>query len=421
MTTVKAHEAADDSLAITYRDVFEAIKLISGKVLRTPTLPAPKLSQLTGAKVFVKYENLQVTGSFKDRGAFVKLASLTADERRSGVIAMSAGNHAQAVAFHARRLGIPALIVMPERTPFVKVGNTEAFGAEVILAGETVQEAREKALAIGEERGLVFVHPYDDPHVIAGQGTVGAELLEDQPDLDCAIFPIGGGGLIAGCATAMKKMKPDIEIFGVESARYPSMQAALRGETPVCGGQTLAEGIAVKTAGALALPIVKRLVSGVILADEDQTERAVAAFMSLQKTMAEGAGAAGLAALLAEPERFRGRKVGLVLTGGNIDVRVLASIMVRGLEREGKIMSLRLIVDDQPGMLGMVATCLGTSGANILEVSHRRMFLDVPAKGTTLDVMIETKDAAHAEKVITALEAAGHHVIRLDRLASNGG
>jgi threonine dehydratase len=418
--TKQAHAGLDDGFAITFRDVFEATKLISGKVLRTPTLPAPKLSQLTGAKVFVKYENLQVTGSFKDRGAFVKLASLTAEERRRGVIAMSAGNHAQSVAFHARRLGIPALIVMPERTPFVKVGNTEAFGAEVILAGETVQEAREKALAIGGERGLVFVHPYDDAHVIAGQGTVGAELLEDQPDLDCAIFPIGGGGLIAGCAVAMKKMKPDIEIFGVECALYPSMRAALRGETPVCGGQTLAEGIAVKAAGALALPIVERLVSDVILADEEQIERAVAAFMSLQKTMAEGAGAAGLAALLAEPERFRGRKVGLVLTGGNIDVRMLASIMVRGLEREGKIMSLRLIVDDQPGMLGTVATCLGTSGANILEVSHRRMFLDVPAKGTTLDVMIETKDAAHAEKVIGALEAAGHHVIRLDRLAANG-
>jgi threonine dehydratase len=420
MTTAKARAEADDGLAITFRDVFEATKLVSGKVLRTPTLPAPKLSQLTGAKVFVKYENLQVTGSFKDRGAFVKLASLNADERRRGVIAMSAGNHAQSVAFHARRLGIPALIVMPERTPFVKVGNTEAFGAEVILAGETVQEAREKALSLGKERGLVFVHPYDDPHVIAGQGTAGAELLEDQPDLDCAVFPIGGGGLIAGCAIAMKKMKPDIEIFGVECALYPSMRAALRGETPVCGGQTLAEGIAVKSAGELTLPIVQRLVSDVILADEEKIERAVAAFMSLQKTMAEGAGAAGLAALLAEPERFRGRKVGLVVTGGNIDVRVLASIMVRGLEREGKIMSLRLIVDDQPGILGMVATCLGTSGANILEVSHRRMFLDVPAKGTTLDVTIETKDAAHAERVLAALEAAGHHVIRLDRLAANG-
>jgi threonine dehydratase len=417
---IMAQAGLDEGLAISFRDVFEATKLISGKVLRTPTLPAPKLSQLTGAKVFVKYENLQITGAFKDRGALVKLLSLTEEERRRGVIAMSAGNHAQAVAFHARRLNIPALIVMPEQTPFVKVGNTEAFGAEVILAGETVAEAREIALQLGRERGLLFVHPYDDPHVIAGQGTVGAELLEDQPDLDCAVFPIGGGGLIAGCAIAMKKMKPEVEIFGVECARYPSMRAAIRGEEAVCGGQTLAEGIAVKGAGALALPIVKRLVSDIILADEDQIERAVAAFMSLQKTMAEGAGAAGLAALLAEPERFRGRKVGIVLTGGNIDVRVLASIMVRGLEREDKIISLRLVVDDQPGMLGRVATCLGTSGANILEVSHRRMFLDVPAKGTTLDLMIETKDARHAMKVIAGLEAAGFTVSRLDRLAANG-
>jgi threonine dehydratase len=324
------------------------------------------------------------------------------------------------VAFRARKLGIPALIVMPEQTPFVKVGNTEAFGAEVILAGETVAEARDHALVIGEQRGLVFVHPYDDPHVIAGAGTVGAELLEDQPDLDCVVFPIGGGGLIAGSAVAIKKMNPDVEIFGVESALFASAKAALSGEAAVCGGQTLAEGIAVKSVGGLTLPVIERLVSHIVAADENQIERAVAAFMSLQKTMAEGAGAAGLAALIAEPERFRGRKVGLVLTGGNIDVRMLASIMVRSLEREGKIISLRLIVNDQPGMLGRVATCLGSSGANILEVSHRRMFLDVPAKGTTLDVTIEVKDPPHAAQVIGKLETAGFSVVRLDGLAANG-
>lgn len=421
MTTAKATAEIERDFAVSFSDVFAATKTVSGKVLRTPTLPAPKLSQLTGAKVFVKYENLQVTGSFKDRGALVKLLSLSEADRRSGVIAMSAGNHAQAVAFHAKRLGIPALIVMPERTPFVKVANTEAFGAEVVLAGETVAEAREKALLLGAERGLVFVHPYDDAHVIAGQGTVGTELLEEQPDLDCVVLPVGGGGLIAGCAIAMKKMKPAIDVYGVEAALYPSMRCAMRGEKPVCGGQTLAEGIAVKGAGALTLPIVRRLVSDIVLVDEEQIERAVWAFMALQKTMAEGAGAAGLAALLAEPERFRGRKVGLVLSGGNVDVRVLASIMVRGLEREDKIVSLRLIVDDQPGTLGRVATCLGSAGANILEVSHRRMFLDVPAKGTTLDVMIEIKDADHAVGVITALEESGFSVIRLDRLAGNGG
>jgi threonine dehydratase len=412
--TMAASQIDEAQFAISYRDVFEATKLISGRVLRTPTLPAPKLSQLTGAQVFVKYENLQITGSFKDRGALVKLMSLSAEERARGVIAMSAGNHAQAVAFHSRRLGIPALIVMPERTPFVKVSNTEAFGAEVVLAGETVAEARERALALGEERGLTFVHPYDDPHVMAGQGTLGAELLEDQPDLDCAIMPVGGGGLISGCAIAMKKLKPGIEIYGVEAALYPSMKAALEGVPAICGGQTLAEGIAVKSAGSLTLPIVARHAAGVILVDEQQIERAVAVFMSLQKTMAEGAGAAGLAALFAEPERFRGRKVGLVLSGGNIDVRILASVMVRGLEREDKIVSLRLVVDDQPGLLGRVATCLGEAGANILEVSHRRMFLNVPAKGITLDVMIETKDARHAAHVIARLEERGFSVFRLD-------
>jgi threonine dehydratase len=410
--TLAAPEQRQEQFALSYRDIFEATKLISGRVLRTPTLPAPKLSQITGAQVFVKYENMQVTGSFKDRGALVKLLSLSDTERKRGVIAMSAGNHAQAVAFHTRRLGIPALIVMPEHTPFVKVANTEAFGAEVVLAGETLSEAREKALELGAERGLTFVHPYDDPYVIAGQGTLGAELLEDQPDLDCAVLPIGGGGMIAGCAIAMKKMKPEIEIFGVEAALYPSMKAALDGLPAICGGQTLAEGIAVKSAGVLTLPIIEALVSDIILVDEQQIECAVSAFLSLQKTMAEGAGAAGLAALMAQPERFRGRKVGLVLSGGNIDVRMLASILVRGLEREDKIVSLRLVVDDQPGLLGRVATCLGDAGANILEVSHRRMFLDVPAKGITLDVMFETKDARHAAEIMDKLQAKGFAVFR---------
>ncbi|WP_088348735.1 MULTISPECIES: threonine ammonia-lyase [Rhodomicrobium] len=412
--TLAAPDVTEPEFALSYRDIFKATKLISGRVLRTPTLPAPKLSQMSGAQVFVKYENLQVTGSFKDRGALVKLLSLSTAERKRGVIAMSAGNHAQSVAYHARRLGIPALIVMPEQTPFVKVSNTEGFGAEVVLAGETVAEAREMALTLGAERGLTFVHPYDDPYVIAGQGTLGAEFLEDQPDLDCAILQIGGGGLIAGCAIAMKKLKPSIEIFGVETELYPSMKAGLAGETPICGGQTLAEGIAVKSAGSLTLPIVAKLVSDIILVSEQQIEQAVSAFLVQQKTMAEGAGAAGLAALLAEPERFRGRKVGLVLSGGNIDVRMLASVLVRGLEREDKIISLRLVVDDQPGMLGRVATCLGEAGANILEVSHRRMFLDIPAKGITLDVMIETKDAKHAASIMAMLEAKGFSVFRLD-------
>jgi threonine dehydratase len=415
VTAATEHPAAPDHGAI-----LEAARAIRGQVLRTPMLPAPKLSQLTGAEVFVKYENLQVTGSFKDRGALVKLMSLSPEERRRGVIAMSAGNHAQAVACHAQRLGIRALIVMPENTPFVKVANTEAFGAEVVLAGETVAEARETALALGAEHGYTFVHPYDDPLVIAGQGTLGLEMLEDVPGLDCAVFPIGGGGLISGCATAMKAVKPEIEIFGVETALYPSMKAAVEGRALACGGQTLAEGIAVKTAGALALPVVRRLVTEIILAPEQRLEYAVAAFMTLQKTMAEGAGAAGLAAVLSESERFRGRKVGLVLTGGNIDVRVLAAILVRSLEREHKIMSLRLVVNDLPGTLGRVATCLGACGANIVEVSHRRMFLDVPAKGTTLDLTIEVRDAGHGQVVVAALEKGGFSVVHIDAPATNG-
>jgi threonine dehydratase len=261
---------------------------------------------------------------------------------------------------------------------------------------------------------MIFVHPYDDPFVMAGQGTLGAEMLEDQPDLDCAILPIGGGGLIAGCAVAMKKMKQGIEIYGVEAVLYPSMKAALDGVEPVCGGQTLAEGIAVKSAGQLTLPIVAKFVSDIILVSEEQIEEAVAAFLSLQKTMAEGAGAAGLAALFAQPERFRGRKVGLVLSGGNIDVRMLASIMVRGLERESKIISLRLVIEDHPGVLGRVATCLGEAGANILEVAHRRTSLAVPVKSTTLDVVIEAKDGEHAGAIIALLKAKGFTVFRMD-------
>jgi threonine dehydratase len=412
--TLPAPTPAASDFAISYRDVFEATKLISGRVLRTPMLPAPKLSKLTGAHVFVKYENLQVTGSFKDRGAFVKLLSLTEAERARGVIAMSAGNHAQAVAFHAKRLGIPATIVMPEHTPLVKISNTEGFGATVVLAGKTLAETQLTAHMLADERGLTVVHPYDDPRVMAGQGTLGAELLEDQPDLDCVILQIGGGGLIAGSAVAMKKLKPGIEIFGVQCELYPSMKAALAGTEAACTGQTLAEGIAVKHAGVLTRQIVAALVSEILLVDDWQIEKAVAAFLSMQKTMAEGAGGAGLAALIANAERFRGRKVGLVLSGGNIDVRMLASIMIRGLEREGKITSLRLIVDDQPGALGIVATCLGEASANILEVSHRRTLMNVPAKGTSLDVTIEAKDAQHAADIIGALEKKGFSVIRLD-------
>jgi threonine dehydratase len=401
-------------MSVTVADIEAARRTIAGQVLRTPMLPAPKLSALTGADVHVKYENLQVTNSFKDRGALNKLASLDAAARARGVIAMSAGNHAQAVAYHAARLGIPATIVMPVTTPFVKIEATQAHGAEVVLDGESVAEAQVRAQTLAGERNLTFVHPYDDPLVIAGQGTIALEMLEDAHDLEMLVIPIGGGGLIAGNAIAARARSPAIEIIGVEAALYPSFWNALSGEDRPFGGPTLAEGIAVKNVGALTLPIVRALVTEIMLVDEAHLERAVNAYLTLQKTMAEGAGAAGLGAMLARPERFRGRKVGLILCGGNIDPRILASVMVRELEREHRIVSFRLTIPDRPGVLGQIATRLGRLGANILEVEHRRLFLDVPAKGAKLDVTVETRDRPHAEEIFKALKAEGFQPVWID-------
>ena len=401
-------------MSITIADIEGARRTIAGQVLRTPMLPAPRLSALTGAEVFVKYENLQVINSFKERGAFNKLASLGKAQRSQGVIAMSAGNHAQAVAYHAARLGIPATIVMPVTTPFVKVEATQAHDAEVVLDGETIVEAQIRAELLARERGLTPVHPYDDPEVIAGQGTIALEMLEDAPDLDVLVIPVGGGGLIAGNAVAARATKSSVEIVGAEAALYPSFWNALRGEDRPYGGPTLAEGIAVKNVGAAALPIVRDLVSEIVLVDEAYLERAVNAYLTLQKTMAEGAGAAGLAAMLVKPDMFRGRKVGLMLSGGNIDPRILASIMVRELEREDRIVSFRLTIPDRPGVLGQIATRLGELGANILAVEHRRLFLDIPAKGAKLDVTMETRDQVHGEEIFEALEAEGFNPVWID-------
>jgi threonine dehydratase len=301
---------------------------------------------------------------------------------------MSAGNHAQAVAYHAARLGIAATIVMPVTTPFVKIAATRAHGAVVVLDGETVAEAQARAEELQAECGLIFIHPYDDPRIIAGQGTIAVEMLADRPDLDALVIPIGGGGLIAGNAIAAKSTRPGIEIIGVEAELYPSMWNAMHGEDRPCGGATLAEGIAVKNVGKLALPIIRERVADIVLVSESQLERAVNAYLTLQKTMAEGAGAAGLAAMLKEPKRFAGRKVGLILCGGNIDPRILASIMVRELERGEQIVSFRLTIPDRPGILGQIASRIGALGANILEVDHKRLFLDVPAKGARLDVTV---------------------------------
>ena len=401
-------------MSITIADIEEARRVIKGAVLHTPMLPAPRLSALTGAQVFVKYENFQVTNSFKDRGALNKLTSLGEAERRRGVITMSAGNHAQAVAYHAQRLNIPATIVMPVTTPYVKVAATRAHGAEVVLDGETIAEAQARCERLMSERGLTLVHPYDDARIIAGQGTVALEMLEEVADLDALLIPVGGGGLIAGNAVAARAVNGQIEIVGAEAALYPSFWNALHNEQRPLGGATLAEGIAVKNVGKLTLPMVRELVAEIILVDEPHLERAVNAYTTLQKTVAEGAGAAGLAALLAAPDRFRGRKVGLILSGGNIDPRILASITVRELEREGRVVSFRLDIPDRPGVLGHIATRLGELGANILEVEHRRLLLDVPAKGTKLDVTVETRDAAHAEEIYAALAAEGYQPMRIE-------
>lgn len=405
--------ATNELVLPTLDDIRDAERLIAGHVLRTPFLPAPRLSELTGAIVSVKYENLQVTNAFKERGALVKLLSLSDDEKARGVVAMSAGNHAQAVAYHATRLGIPSTIVMPETTPHVKVAATRGFGAEVVLKGETVAESEREADRLARDRGLTWVHPYDDFHVVRGQGTIALEMLADVPDLDVLVIPVGGGGLAGGMAIAAKALKPEIEIIGVETRLYPSMWAELRGLPVEAGGTTLAEGIAVRRVGRLTLEIARRLMDDLILVDEDQIERAVNSYLTLQKTMAEGAAGAGLAALVAEADRFKGRKVGLVLCGGNIDPRILSSIMVRELARQEKIVGIRLIIPDRPGLLGEISTVIGALGGNILEVEHHRTFLKVPAKGATLDVVFEARDGAHAREIVAALQARDFTVERL--------
>jgi threonine dehydratase len=406
--TVEKQGVSGLAVEMTREHIDAARRRIGSAVLRTPLLPARGLSELTQADVFVKYENLQITHSFKERGALAKLSSLPPRARARGVIAMSAGNHAQAVAFHAGRLEIPATIVMPGSTPLVKVAATEQWGAEVVLEPGTLEACESRAEALAAERQLTFVHPYDDADVIAGQGTLALEMLEDAPDLDVLVFSVGGGGLIAGNAIAAKSIKPGIGVYGAEALLFPSMWNAIKGEARPIGGATLAEGIAVKNVGQLTLPVVRALVDDLILVDEDMLERAVNAYATLQKTMAEGAGAAPLAAMLGEPQRFRSKKVGLVLSGGNIDPRVLATIMIRDLEREGRITAFRLTIPDQPGALGRITTRLGQLGANILEVQHSRLLLDVPAKGTEVSITIETRDRAHAQNVLAALAAEGY-------------
>lgn len=394
-------------MTVTIDDIRNAATLIEGQVVRTPTVPSRTLSEITGARVTLKFENLQYTGSFKDRGALVKLSSLSEAERSAGVIAASAGNHAQGVAYHAQRLGIPATIVMPSATPFNKVRAVQHFGARIVLFGEGLYEAAAKARELESEQGLIFVHPYDDEKIVAGQGTCALEMLEDAPHLEVLVAPIGGGGLIAGCAVAAKAVKPDITVVGVESELYPSMFQAIRNLPATSGGQSIAEGIAVKAPGGITRPIIESLVDDLMLVSERALEQGVQMLIEIEKTVAEGAGAATLAALLINADRFTGREVGIIVSGGNIDSRLLANILMRGLMREGRMVKIRVKITDQPGVLAQVAKIIGDLGGNIIEVYHQRMFFDVPAKMADLDVFIETRDAMHAEEIITGLGAHG--------------
>ncbi len=405
--TSLAAQTSTAARPVSLADIEAAARALTGSIEHTPLRYSKTLSEITGAQVWIKFENLQFTASFKERGALNKLLSLTNAEKMAGVIAMSAGNHAQGVAFHASRLGIPSTIVMPKGTPFLKIEHTRNFGARVIIHGDTLDEANAQARAMEQAEGLTFVHPFDDAKVIAGQGTVGLEIMEDLADFDVVVVPVGGGGLISGIATAVKARRPAVSIIGVEPAMYPSLAAERQGVEAKVGGATIAEGIAVKKVGRLTAEICGRLVDDVIVVSEDQLERAVTLFVTVEKTVAEGAGAAGLAALLAEPHKFRGRKVVLVLSGGNIDTRLLASVLTRSLVREKRITSIRIVGSDQPGLLARVSTVIGENGGNIIEVAHNRMALDVPAKGAEFDITIETRDALHTQEIIDALVQAG--------------
>jgi threonine dehydratase len=401
-------------VTVTAADVAAARERLAGQIVATPCLRSQTLSEITGAELWLKFENLQYTASFKERGALNRLMQLTPEQAAAGVIAMSAGNHAQGVAHHARRLGIPATIVMPRHTPFVKVENTRRFGARVLLDGEGVEDAARNARAIAAAEGLTFVHPFDDPAVIAGQGTLALEMLETAPELEVLVVPVGGGGLIGGIATAARALRPGIEIVGVEAALYPSVYRRLRGLPALAGGPTIAEGIAVKEPGDLTFPIIERLVADVLLVEEAAIEAAVLQLLEIEKTVAEGAGAAGLAAVTSHPDRFRGRKVGLVLSGGNIDSRLLSAVILRGLVRTQRLVRLRVGVPDTPGSLVRIASIIAERGGNVVDVDHQRAFSKLSVKQADVDFTVETRTAEHAAEIAAALQAADFPVTRLD-------
>jgi threonine dehydratase len=401
-------------MSVTLDDVRAAAQRIAGAVERTPCLHSRTLSSLTGAEVWLKFENLQFTASFKERGALNRLLTMADAGRRRGVIAMSAGNHAQGVAYHAARLGVRAVIVMPRGTPNTKVSSTQVHGAEVILEGDTLADAARHARELEAREGLTFIHPYDDPAVVAGQGTVALEMLEQAPELEVLVVPVGGGGLISGMATAAKALKPEIEVLGVESKLWCAMYQRLAGKPVSVGGDTIAEGMAVKDVGDLPLSILKAFSIEVLLTAEETIEQAIVALIEVEKTVAEGAGAAGLAALLEHPGRFAGKRVGIPIAGGNIDTRVLSAVLMRGLVRDGRLVRLRVTMPDIAGSLAKVTTLIGAAGGNIVEVEHQRVFGAASVKSPEVEFVIETRDREHATTLIAALRAQGIDVRGVD-------
>lgn len=398
---------------LTYPDIRAAADRLGDHILQTPCVASQTLSDITGAQVFLKFENLQFTASFKERGACNRLQLLTAEEKTRGVVAMSAGNHAQGVAYHAQRMGLRAVIVMPRFTPGVKVERTRSFGAEVVLHGDTLEAARLHAYALAEQEQLTFIHPFDDPAVAAGQGTLALEMLAEQPDLDTLIVSVGGGGLIAGVATAAKTLRPSIRVVGVQTRRFPSMLNAVQGLDLPIGQSTIAEGIAVATAGAFTRQVVRNYVDTLLLVDEGDVEQAVLMLLEIEKTLVEGAGAAGLAALVRHGEQFKGQKVGLILSGGNIDPLLLASIIERGMARSGRLARIKVSARDVPGVLAKITATVAEAGANIEEVHHQRAFTLLAAQNVEIEFVLQTRNQAHVEQVLQALQAQGMEAARM--------
>lgn len=401
-------------MPVNFEDIKKAADAIKGAVVKTPLNKSETLSKITGAEIYIKFENMQFTASFKERGALNKLINLSETQKKNGVIAASAGNHAQGVAYHGSRLNIPTTIVMPVNTPFVKVRQTEEYGATVVLHGERFDDTAQHALKLAEQKGLTLVHPFDDEQVIAGQGTIGLEMMQAEPDLDIILVPVGGGGLISGVALAAKALNPKVKVIGVQSKRFPSLYRALHDQAYEPQGTTLAEGIAVKNIGVKTLEICRQMVDDILLVDEAAMEQAVCMLMTIEKTVPEGAGAAPLAAIQSYPEIFQGKKVGMILSGGNIDPRLLASLLMRGLVREGRITRLRIELLDVPGALAQIAKIIGDMGGNIIDVSHHRLFTELPAKETYSNVTLETRDKENLQQILEALQSAGF-VVHMNR------